>query len=828
MDIFNLIGSIRLEGIDAVGSKLNDIGNKMADVGSKISNFGGSLIDNVSKPILGILEESVMLASDLTEVKNVVQVTFGKSADAVIAWSKTLLDKYGMVELESQKYVGSMGAMLKSSGLSADASKTMAEKLVELTGDMSSFYNLGHEEMWRKIRSGISGETEPLKVLGINMSVANLEAFALAEGIKKPWKEMSQSEQTQLRYTYLLEKTKDAQGDFARTSKSFANELRILDGLWKVIETTLGSILLPVLNNVLKVVVNWVEELTKMDSNTMKIILGIALFAAAIGPLIFGFGTLVVITGAVISAFGTIIGAISAIGIPIAIAVVAISSIVVGLTGLLLSSKEVREGIANTFSGIVDKIKEAATFIKNHFKDIKDAFLGLMNGLMSGDWGTFYKALANLVPTDVYIKISEIVNKFEEFRKKAIEVRDKVIEFGIKIGEVLGNIFKTFSDSLSNFKLGDIINSFKDLMLALAPLKDVFIVIASILGGVLALNLGIIIGLWNGMAGAIDNVIGILLNIVGVVTSVFGIIVGVMTGNGAMIEKSVKALWENVKGLFVNAFHAILDFVIGFYNGVVNWFKSLYNAIVGHSIVPDLINGIVNWFKSLPGKILGVISGFVSSVINYFSGLKDKAVNIFNNLKTSISSIWNNIKSTVITIVSNFISSIKSKFDGMKSTLSTSLNGIKSNFSSVWNGIKSTVIDITSSMINKVKDIINGVTGTINNIGKKISGLVSNITNFAGLSIPGFANGVTNFGGGWAIVGENGPELVNLPGNSSVLDAGRTRSMINNNYASNISRSENFIMNGDINIDGKTVKDFNDVINIFKSLKSESLKRGGH
>src|SRR4030043_660668 len=200
MQIFDLLGTLTIEGVDQAGSKLQSLGFSIENVGNNISNLGSKLYDSISKPIMGIIEKSVMLASDLTEVQNVVDTTFGAEAESVTKWADTLLESYGMVKLESMQYVGSMGAMLQSSGLSTKASEDMSKKLVQLTGDMSSFYNLKHDEVWEKIRAGIAGETEPLKSLGINMSVANLEAYALSKGIEKSWKEMSQAEQTTLRY----------------------------------------------------------------------------------------------------------------------------------------------------------------------------------------------------------------------------------------------------------------------------------------------------------------------------------------------------------------------------------------------------------------------------------------------------------------------------------------------------------------------------------------------------------------------------------------------------------------------------------------------------
>lgn len=334
MNIFELIGTISLEGAEAVGNQINSIGFSMQNAGNNISNFGSSLIDKVTKPIIGLAQSSVMLASDLEEVANVVNTTFGKSGAEVIAWSKTLADKYGLVQLESQKYVGSMGAMLKSSGVSADASKNMSQRLVELTGDMSSFYNLSHDEVWEKIRSGIAGETEPLKALGIDMSVANLEAYALAKGIKKPWKEMTASEKTQLRYNYLMKQTADAQGDFERTSGGFANQLRIVQGKLSEISLAFGQMLLPYALKAIEFISGLVDKFKALDENARKIIIVVALVAAALGPIILIIGGVITAIGVFISSIGTIISVIGMISGPVLGVIVAITALVAIFTAI--------------------------------------------------------------------------------------------------------------------------------------------------------------------------------------------------------------------------------------------------------------------------------------------------------------------------------------------------------------------------------------------------------------------------------------------------------------------------------------------------------------
>lgn len=211
---------------------------------------------------------SIKLGSDLNEVKNVVDTTFGKNAGAINTWSKNAATSFGIGELAALQMNGTMGAMLKSMGMTGPETLKMSEGITGLSGDMASFYNLDTKDAFEKIRSGIAGETEPLKELGINMSVANLNAFALAEGLSKPYAQMTQGEQTTLRYNYLMSVTKDAQGDFAKTSGSLANQLRIAQLGVQNLGAAIGAALLPMATGAIKELNGMIGTLkTAFDKN---------------------------------------------------------------------------------------------------------------------------------------------------------------------------------------------------------------------------------------------------------------------------------------------------------------------------------------------------------------------------------------------------------------------------------------------------------------------------------------------------------------------------------------------------------------------------------
>lgn len=254
--------------------QLEDHTNKSTDAFSRLAKAIGLVM--IARKALDTIKTGIDYASDLAEVQNVVDVTFGSATEAINSWSKECLAAYGMNEVSAKRYAGTIGAMLKSFGLAGDAIVDMSKDMVGLAGDMASFYNLDLETAFEKIRSGISGETEPLKQLGINMSVANLEAYALSQGITTAYNEMSQAEQVMLRYNYLMSTTADAQGDFARTQDSYANQTRLLSESWLEFTGIMAEQLLPVLTTIVSWLNNIVAFLTENADMVSAVLVGLA------------------------------------------------------------------------------------------------------------------------------------------------------------------------------------------------------------------------------------------------------------------------------------------------------------------------------------------------------------------------------------------------------------------------------------------------------------------------------------------------------------------------------------------------------------------------
>lgn len=224
----------------------------------------------IGKALVDFGKQAIEAASDLAEVQNVVDTTFGDNGAAKIeAWAKKAGTQFGLTEIQAKRFTSTLGAMMKSSGLAGEQIVSMSTDMAGLAADMASFYNLDFDTAFQKIRSGISGETEPLKQLGINMSVANLEAFALQKGLGKTFSEMTQGEQIMLRYQYMMQATADAQGDFSKTADGYANATRRVETAIETIKAKTGEMLMNVVKPLTTGLADVLEKLTTDPNRTV-------------------------------------------------------------------------------------------------------------------------------------------------------------------------------------------------------------------------------------------------------------------------------------------------------------------------------------------------------------------------------------------------------------------------------------------------------------------------------------------------------------------------------------------------------------------------------
>jgi len=284
---------------------LNTASGKLESFGSKVSGIGKSLTTRLTLP-LGIAGgAAIKMASDFEESLNKVNVAFGEASGEVREFAKTTLQQFGIAQGTALDMAALFGDMSTSMGLSVDAAADLSTSLVGLAGDLASFKNMNIEEVTTALAGVFTGETESLKRLGIVMTQVNLEQFAMEQGIKKTIKEMTQAEKVQLRYQFVMSKTANAQGDFARTSEGAANQMRIFQESMKELGASFGAVILPAFTKLVQKANAVLLKFKDLDEGTKKTIMIIGGIAAAIGPVLVVLGSMSSGIGLVASGFAT-------------------------------------------------------------------------------------------------------------------------------------------------------------------------------------------------------------------------------------------------------------------------------------------------------------------------------------------------------------------------------------------------------------------------------------------------------------------------------------------------------------------------------------------
>ena len=211
-----------------------------------IKNFGGQILSlaGLAGGIYGLItgiKNAINYSSDLAEAQNVVEQGFGSLSYMADDFASNSVQAFGMSALSAKKMSGQFAAMGRSLGVVPERAAEMSLSLTGLAGDLASFWNVSHDVAQTALESVFTGETESLKKFAVVMTQANLQQFAYSKGINKSVSAMTQAEQAQLRYAYVMEATAAAHGDFSRTSNEWAGQTRILAGQFQNLAGIIGG-----------------------------------------------------------------------------------------------------------------------------------------------------------------------------------------------------------------------------------------------------------------------------------------------------------------------------------------------------------------------------------------------------------------------------------------------------------------------------------------------------------------------------------------------------------------------------------------------------------
>lgn len=260
--------------------KLGDSGSNMLEssFNSSFKRIGKMAVAAFSvKAITDFMGSCLKLGSDLTEVQNVVDTAFPSMSNQADAFAKSAMESFGLSETMAKKFMGTFGAMSNSFGFTEKEALEMSETLTGLAGDVASFYNLDPTEAYTKIKSVFTGETETLKDLGVVMTQAALDQYALANGYGKTTAKMSEQKKVALRYAFVQDQLSMATGDFIKTQDSWANQTRIMSLRFQSLKASLGKGFIAVFKPIIKGI-NWVlanlQSLADSFANMMEFLTG--------------------------------------------------------------------------------------------------------------------------------------------------------------------------------------------------------------------------------------------------------------------------------------------------------------------------------------------------------------------------------------------------------------------------------------------------------------------------------------------------------------------------------------------------------------------------
>ncbi len=615
-----------------VGADLTDMqkglkkaSRELKSAGSEISALGSKLTMGVTLPIVGAAAASIKFASDLEESTNKVNVAFQDSADEVKKWSDTTLKTFGIAKGSALDMAALFGDMGTAMGQTPAEAAEMSQSLVGLAGDLASFKNIGIDQAQTALKGIFTGEGESLKTLGIIMQDSTLKAYALATGQEKAYEEMNQAEKVALRYAYVMDATKNAQGDFARTSEGTANQIRIFQESLKEAAATLGQNLLPIITPILQKMSHFIQSFSEMDEGTQKFILTMLGIAAAIGPALSivggittGLGGMVGAVGkaaGVLSKGGGLVSALGALIGPGGIALLAITAIAAAAYLIVSNWDE----ISHFFIRLWESVSE--TFI-GAWEGIKNFFSGLWSWLQSffSQWGSVI--LAVLVP-------------FIGFPLLIYHHWDTIKLFFIGLWE-------------------KVVSSFEEAILAITQFFDD---LPSTIGFALGLLIGNILKFGMDLAAWVAETIPVVIDS----------IVQFFAALPARIGETITGVFNAISLWGTNLASWVALNIPIVINSIVTYFDSLPGLIA--ATISEAVSAIGTWAGNLIAKASEELPKVVANIAGYFKALPKEMLQVGKDLVTGLWNGMNGMMSWIKTKIKEFSGSVIS---GIKSALGIS------------------------------------------------------------------------------------------------------------------------------------------------------------
>ena len=594
--------------------RMESISSKAKSIGDKLSGIGTALTVGVTTPLAVAGKGMVDAASDFDENLNKISVAFGDSADDVKAWADTATESFGLSMNQALEATSLFGDMATSMGISQSEAASMSTSLAGLAGDMASFKNIGIDEAMTALNGVFTGETESLKQLGIVMTEVNLQEFA--DGLGLVYNDMTQAEKVQLRYNYVMAMSKNAIGDYARTSDGTANSMRTFQASVENLAITLGQNLLPIVTPIIQKATEMVNAFAAADPELQQLVLKIAGIAAAAGPALLVIGKMVSVFGSASGAIGLLSGKIAALGGmkaalsglftaitgPVGIAVAAITALVAAFAYLMTTNEGFRNSIMQTVSTIgqslVPVIQALMPVIQNIATVLATTIASVLQAL-APVLAQIVTMIGQIVAT-VAPLIAQLISQLAPILTTIIQTVGNIVSAVLPpvitiINAIMGVIEALLPPIMS--VLSTVIDVVSQIITAITP-------IISFVAGVISDIMGIISPIISFIAGVISSIISVISPIVSTVASVFSAIFSTVSSIMNKVGSVIKTVFNGIK----SAWNGLTSFVSGVFSGIGSAVNSLVSTVKG--FVNGVISGInaaIGLINMIPGVNIGRI-----------------------------------------------------------------------------------------------------------------------------------------------------------------------------------------------------------------------------
>ena len=316
--------SVLIQARDQASAQLQKIEANMGKLSSSVMKHRrqiGMAATAMGGAVVGFGALSVKAASDVEESINAVNVIFGTGAASIVKFGETASRSAGLSQSSFNQLAATTGALLKDVGLPMEEVSQLTQNLTVRAADMASVMNTSVEDALSAVGQALRGETEAIRRYAGDVTEAALEQFRLSEGIQKSVKEMTEQEKRVLRVGLIMSQTSKFAGDFANTQESLANQMRIAKAEMANASATIGTALLPMMTELINTVTPlitkmsvWMKENPELTSTLVKV-------GAAVGAILLVVGPLLMILPALAAGFTLVMASI----FPITATILAIS-----------------------------------------------------------------------------------------------------------------------------------------------------------------------------------------------------------------------------------------------------------------------------------------------------------------------------------------------------------------------------------------------------------------------------------------------------------------------------------------------------------------------